>query len=59
MKNNTVSSVETRILRGVELIDNAMDGFKGISTENWAYPVCKCGEHYDSYYGEIWANGMD
>jgi len=58
MSNNTVSRIGTHFLRGVELIEERAKQMS-VHSENWAYPVCSFGIPKDSYYGEIWCNGMD
>lgn len=59
LDNNTVSKISTNFLRGVELVNEAIEKY-GIANENWAYPYMRFGDSdFDDYYAEIWDNGMD
>ena len=59
MYSNTTSIHPTHFLRGVELIQLAMERHN-ICSENWPYPTqYRYGIPVDNYYAEIWCNGMD
>lgn len=58
MYNNTLSSVPTRFLRGVELVQQARKVYD-LCSENWTYPVFSFGSEDSDYYAEMWVDGMD
>ncbi len=56
---NTTSAQSTHFLRGVELIKEAR-GYFQIPSENWPRPTRnRFGTAKDSYYAEVWVDGMD
>lgn len=58
LDNNTVSKIETRFLRGVEIVQKLTKEYE-VPNENWTYPWITFGDSEDPYYAEIWYNGMD
>lgn len=60
MDVNTTSKHPTHFLRGVELVYEGMERWN-IPSENWPYPTeYRVGtSNFDSYYAEVWVNGMD
>lgn len=55
---NTTSTIPTRFLRGVELVEWATRAF-GQASENWPEPRMQFGDVSGRYYAEVWVNGMD
>lgn len=59
MYANTTSIYHTHFLRGVELIQEALDTYS-VPSENWPHPTdYRYGIPVDDYYAELWINGMD
>jgi len=59
MTQNTTSIWPTHFLAGVELINKA-GAEHSLPSENWAYPTeYRLGYPRDTFYAEVWTNGMD
>lgn len=56
---NTTARHPTYFLAAVELIEKAQAAFS-MPSENWAYPTKhRIGTQRDTFYAEVWQNGMD
>jgi hypothetical protein len=59
MRYNTTVNNPTRFLNPTQLIEEGMEEHN-VCSENWPYPTeYKIGDVFDSYYAEVWYNGMD